>query len=160
NNLRNTGSKKWHQERIEKGKPGSPCPKGFLEADTEFTEQPICTASSQYQILKLDQIYHLEIPEEEKEEMRDEVLDKACLCDHLGNGALVTLGIRSPQKAPQAICPGPNIAWFNREYSLQEMVDHIYGRKASLVSAERPHMFANEIILYVDYVEKLAQQQK
>jgi hypothetical protein len=38
------------------------------------------------------------------------------------------------------------------------MVDHIYGRRVSLVPAERPHMFAKEITLYVDYVEELANQ--
>ena len=77
NNVRKSGSHKWHQDRIDKGTPGSPCPKGYLEANTEFTEQPICTASSQYQLLKLDQIHRLDIPEEEKADMRDEVLDKA-----------------------------------------------------------------------------------
>jgi hypothetical protein len=35
------------------------------------------------------------------------------------------------------------------------MVDHIYGRRPSLVPAERPHMFAKEIVMYVDYFEKL-----
>ncbi|MCW9707310.1 hypothetical protein [Fodinibius salsisoli] len=158
NNLLNTGSMRWHQKRIDKGKPGSPCPKGFLKSNTEFTEQPICTASTQYQLLKLDQIAHSEMAEEEKEDKRKEVLDKACLCNHLGNGALINLGIIQEYRAPQAICPGPNIAWFDGEYSLLEMVDHIYGRRVSLVPAERPHMFANEIVLYVDYVEKLVEQ--
>ncbi|HET6528257.1 MAG TPA: hypothetical protein VFG39_05865 [Balneolaceae bacterium] len=158
NNVRNTGSHKWHQERIEKGKPGSPCPKGFLEANTEFTEQPICTASSQYQLLKLDQINQKNIAEAEKELMREKVLGKACLCDHLGNGALIALGILEERRAPQAICPGPNIAWFDREYSLREMIDHIYGRGESLIPPERPHMFAKEIVLYVDYFERLAEQ--
>lgn len=158
NNVRNTGSKKWHQERIDKGKPGSPCPKGFLEANTEFTKNPICTASNQYQLLKLDQINRSEADEAEKERQREKVLDKACLCDHLGNGALITLGILDEQRAPQAICPGPNIAWFDGEYSLREMIDHIYGRSESLVPTERPHMFAKELVMYVDYFEDLAQQ--
>ncbi|HEX6982616.1 MAG TPA: hypothetical protein VF181_07630 [Balneolaceae bacterium] len=158
NNVRNTGSEQWHKERIAKGKPGSPCPKGFLEANTEFTEQPICTASSQYQLLKLDQINQKKISEVEKELMREKVLEKACLCDHLGNGALIDLGILEEHRAPQAICPGPNIAWFDREYSLQEMVAHIYGRGKSLVPSERPHMFAKEIKLYVDYFKDLVEQ--
>jgi len=158
NNVRNTGSEQWHQERIQKGKPGSPCPKGFLKANTEFTENPICTASNQYQLLKLDQISKSDITEEEKEQKRKKVLDKACLCNHLGNGALIDLGILEEHRAPQSICPGPNIAWFDEEYSLQEMVDHIYGRGESLVPAERPHMFAKEIILYVDYFEDLVNQ--
>jgi len=158
NNVRNTGSAQWHQERIEKDKPGSPCPKGFLESNTEFTENPICTASNQYQLLKLNQINQSDISEKEKEEKREKVLDKACLCDHLGNGALIDLGILAEHRAPQAICPGPNIAWFDGEYSLQEMVDHIYGRSESLVSSERPHMFAKEMVMYVDYLEDLIEQ--
>ncbi len=159
NNVKNTGSERWHKERIEKGKPGSPCPKGFLEANTEFTENPICTASSQYQLLKIDQINHnSDLSEEKKAQQREKVLDKACLCDHLGNGALISLGILKPQRAPQAICPGPNIAWFDRQYSLEEMVNHIYGRIESLVPAERPHMFAKETVMYVDYFEELVEK--
>ncbi|MTI87853.1 MAG: hypothetical protein FH748_07785 [Balneolaceae bacterium] len=158
NNVRKTGSHKWHKQRIEKGKPGSQCPKGFLESNTEFTENPICTASNQYQLLKIDQINHSDISEEKKDELREKVLDKACLCEHLGNGALITLGILKPHRAPQAICPGPNVAWFDTTYSLQEMVDHIYGRASSLVPKERPHMFAKEMVMYVDYFEELIKQ--
>lgn len=158
NNVRNTGSSQWHQERIEKDKPGSPCPKGFLEANTEFTKNPICTASNQYQLLKLDQINQSDAKEIEKERQREKVLEKACLCDHLGNGALIDLGILAEHRAPQAICPGPNIAWFSGEYTLREMIDHIYGRSKSLVPEERPHMFAKEMVMYVDYFEELVDQ--
>ncbi len=157
NNVRNTGSEKWHKERIEKGKPGSPCPKGFLESNTEFTENPICTASTQYQLLKINQINESDVSDEQKEKARNKVLDKACLCDHLGNGALISLGILKEHRAPQAICPGPNIAWFDRQYSLREMTDHIYGRQ-NLVPDERPHMFAKEMTMYVDYLEELVDQ--
>src|SRR5699024_1601864 len=158
NNIRNSGSHKYHQKRIEKGKPGSPCPKNYLKSNTEFTKQPICTASTEYQLLKLDQINNQDIDEAEKEKKRKKVLEKACLCDHLANGALIALGIYKEKHAPQAICPGPNIAWFNREYSLREMIDHIYGRGESLIPAERPHMFGNEIKLYVDYFEQLVEK--
>jgi hypothetical protein len=158
NNVRNTGSEQWHQKRIDKDKPGSPCPKGFLESNTEFTENPICTASNQYQLLKLDQINRQNIAEAEKELMRAKVLEKACLCDHLGNGALIDLEILEEHRAPQAICPGPNIAWFDKEYTLREMIDHIYGRGDSLVPSERPHMFSKEMVMYVDYLEELIEQ--
>ncbi|SMO46892.1 hypothetical protein [Gracilimonas mengyeensis] len=158
NNVRNSGSKKWHQERIEKGKPGSPCPKGFLETNTEFTENPICTASTQYQLLKLDQINSADYDDAKKERLKTKVLDKACLCDHLANGALIQLGMIKESRAPQAICPGPNIAWFDGEYTLEEMVNHIYGRGESLVNAERPHMFAKEMCMYVDYLQDLVDE--
>jgi len=158
NNVRGTGSVEWHKERIEDGKPGSPCPKGFLESNTEFTDRPICPASNRYQLLKLDQISRMDTDESEKERMREQVLEKACLCDHLGNGALIDLGILEERRAPQAICPGPNIAWFDRTYTLREMTDHIYGRRESLVPTERPHMFAKEMTMYVDYLEDLVEQ--
>ncbi|TYP94798.1 hypothetical protein LX73_0087 [Fodinibius salinus] len=158
NNVKETGSQKWHQERIEKDKPGSPCPKGFLKSNTEFTEQPICTASTQYQLLKLDEIAESEMSEDKKEKKREKVLNKACLCDHLGNGVLINLGILAEHRAPQAICPGPNIAYYDGEYTLREMVDHIYGCSESIADEDRPHMFAKEVTMYVDYVEELAEQ--
>ena len=80
---------------------------------------------------------------------------KTCLCDHLGNGALINLGIKEEDKAPQAVCPGQNISWFNREYSLKEMMEHFYNKRKSLISKDRPHMFAKEIQMYVDYFDKL-----
>ncbi len=158
NNIRGTGSQVHTRRRIEKGKPGSKCPKGFLVSNTEFTENPICTASSEYQLLKIDQIRNSELPDEEKEEETEKVLEKTCLCENLGTGALIRLGELKPTYGRQAICPGPNIAWFSRSYPLEEMVDHIYGRIKPLVPEERPHMFAKELSMYVDYLESLAEQ--
>lgn len=155
NNLRNTGSENWTKDRAEMGKPGSPCPKGFLISDKQYTDKPICTASRQFQKNKFDEITSMLIPESEKDELKESWYVKVCLCDHLANGALIKLGISPKAKSPQSICPGPNIVWFNRQYSLQEMTDHIYGRGESLVSADRPHMFCQEIELYVNYFENL-----
>jgi hypothetical protein len=155
NNVRNSGSETHTQKMAEEGNPGSSCPKGLLVSNTEFTEIPICLASTEYQTKKLAQIDGLAIADEEKEVRRREVVQKTCLCEHLGNGALIALGLAPESKHPQAICPGPNIAWFDRLYSLKEMVDHIYGRGPSLVPPERPHMFAKEIVMYVDYFKRL-----
>lgn len=155
NNLRNTGSENWTKARAEAGKPGSPCPKGFLISDKQFTDKPICTASRQFQSNKVEEISALAITDSEKSELKNAWFEKVCLCDHLANGALIKLGISPKSKSPQSICPGPNIVWFNRQYSLKEMTDHIYGRGESLVSAERPHMFCQELELYVNFYEKL-----
>ncbi len=87
-----------------------------------------------------------------------EVHKKECLCVHLGNGVLINLGILDVDRGPQAICPGSNVAWFNRYYTLREMVDHIYGRGKSLVSETRPHMFAHELKMYVDYFESMTKK--
>lgn len=154
NNLRRTGSERWTSDRVGTDKPGSPCPKGFLKTNTEFTTQPICTASTEYQLLKIAQINESEISDSEKSQLLDDVYAKTCLCDHLGNGSLIKLGIIKEHKGPQAICPGPNLAWFAGPYTLEQMTDHIYGR-GSLVPAYRPHMFAKEYEMNLDYFEKL-----
>lgn len=154
NNIRNTGSDLWTRKRAAAGRPGSPCGKGFLVSNTEFTERPVCLASRQFQQKKLEEIDDMGLSEAEKESLRQEITEKSCICDHLGNGALIALGIAKEKSAPQSICPGPNIAWFKKSYTLKEMVDYIYGRGPSLVSAERPHMFAHEMVMYVDFFEK------
>ncbi|MBW2492740.1 MAG: hypothetical protein JRE65_16490 [Deltaproteobacteria bacterium] len=154
NNVRGTGSELWTQKKAMEGRPGSPCRKKFLVSNTEFTEKPICLASRKYQAAKLKEIENMEISTDQKRRLREKVVVKNCICDHLGNGALIALGITKKKKAPQSICPGPNIEWFNEFYTLKEMVDHIYGRGPSLVSSERPHMFAKEIEMYIDDFEK------
>lgn len=154
NNLRDTGSEQWTRKMAEKGNPGSACTKRFLISNTEFTRKPICLASRQYQKEKLAEIDNSGGSAAEKKRHRQKVLEKVCLCTHLANSALTALGITQGEEAPQSMCPSPNMAWFDRYYTLREMVDHIYGRGPSLVPSERPHMFAKEITMYVDYYEK------
>lgn len=144
NNLRGSSSQRWSEARIAAGTPGSPCPKGILALNSEFPGEPLCTASAEYQKLKLAQ------PGANAEK----ILAKQCICDHLGNSALHGLGI-AKQPLPVSVCPGPNLAYFDRTYALEEMVDHIYGRGPSLVPASRPHMFAKELQLYVEHLEQL-----
>ncbi len=153
NNVHGTGSELWTRKKVMEGRPGSPCLKQLLVSNTEFTEKPICLASRQYQSLKLKEIENMKMPLEEKERLFNKIVAKSCICDHLGNGALIALGIVDEKNSPQSICPGPNIEWFNRFYTLKEMTDHIYGRGPSLVPPERPHMFAKEIEMYVDHFE-------
>ena len=56
NNFRKSTSEAQRKSRISKNRPGSPCYKKFLAFDTEFTEVPICTASREYQNLKIRQV--------------------------------------------------------------------------------------------------------
>lgn len=147
-NLRGSSSEEWSRRRAAAGRPGSPCPKGHLVANTEFGELPLCTASAAYQRRKLKDV-------EEDAPACASVLAKACICDHLGNGALIELGASAA--LPVAVCPGPNLAWFDRDYRLEEMVDHIYGR-ACLTPAARPHHLAAELSLSVDHFARLAER--
>ena len=52
-----------------------------------------------------------------------------------------------------AICPGPNLAYFRRIYTLDEMVKHIYGKLDLLDKIKRPNMFIKELNLYIDYLQ-------
>lgn len=155
NNVHKTGSEIWTRKRAAEGRPGSPCLKKILVANTEFTEKPICLASREYQRLKIKEIDKIVISNDEKARIGKKVVEKTCICHHLGNGALIAMGIAEEKNSPQSICPGPNIEWFNKFYTLEKMIDHIYGRGPSLVSIKRPHMFAKEIVMYVDYFEKM-----
>ncbi len=158
NNLRMSSSEVWTKNRIDKGTPGSPCPKNYLINNTEFTEIPICTASKEYQGMKLKSM-GVEIipPSSTTDEKLQSVYVKQCICDQLGNGALIALGMINKSN-PVSVCPGPNIAYFDRQYSLREMIDHIYGRGPSLVPANRPHMFSKDLVMSVDYFGKLVKK--
>ncbi len=158
NNLRRSTSEQWSHRQIEAGKPGSACPKGYLESNTEFTATPICTASKNYMKRKLDSLGYAEAPREVEEDSSvHPIYVKQCICDQLANGALIQTG-QVATTQPVAVCPGPNIAYFDRLYTLREMVDHIYGRGTSLVPADRPHVFAKDLQLSMDYFAKLAGQ--
>ncbi len=156
NNLKNSGTHRWTEARIRAGKPGSPCPKGYLALNTEFTEKPICTASMQYQKIKLASIGYDTPPPIDTEDARVRAIyEKSCICDQLGNGAQIQLGL-SRKEVPVAVCPGPNIAYFDRLYTLREMVDHIYGRGESLVPATRPHLFVKDMLMTIEFFHKRA----
>ncbi|MGV3588810.1 MAG: hypothetical protein ACO1OF_17525, partial [Adhaeribacter sp.] len=160
NALRGTSSEAIKDYRIGRDRPGSPCSKKYLVSNTEFTSTPICTASRKYQKLKLNQLQTLDLPVAEYQEKAAKVLAKECLCDGLANAALQVLQIgRKPDSRPVAICPGPNLAYFSGVFSLAQMVDHIYGRTNLLNQTYRPHVFLNELKMYLDYFRNLVAEQ-
>jgi len=148
-NLRGSASEGLRQQRILHNRPGSPCPKSFLALNTEFTKVPICSASRTYQILKAHALRRLAAEGTRIEEIQEAVLEKSCICHDLGGGA--TLKNSIDPKASPAVCPGPNIAYFSKIATLEEMISHIYGRMSLLAHSDRPHMFIKELRLYVDY---------
>jgi len=155
NNFRKSTSEKQRLERIAKGRPGSPCVKKFLSTNTEFTEQPICTASREYQNLKIKQLEAEGLEPELFQAKFDEITEKICLCEGLAAPAYLKNGILKPKEnSAVAICPGPNIAYFSGKFSLDEMVSHIYGKLNLLNDNDRPNLFVNELNLYVEYLKK------
>ena len=155
NNFRLSTAEKQRLERIEKGRPGSPCTKKYLCTNTEFTEQPICTASREYQHLKLKQLADLQLEEQELKRQVEVIIEKVCLCEGLCASTYIKHDMLKPREnRAVSICPGPNLAYFSGTFSLREMVDHIYGRRDLLGEVERPNLFVKELGLYVDYLKK------
>jgi hypothetical protein len=155
NNFTKSSSEKQRIQRLEKGRPGSPCTKKYLVSNTEFTKEPICTASREYQHLKIKQLKSLQLPEHECRLQEAKVTEKICLCEGLCSSAYIKYDISKPRENKAvAICPGPNLAYFNRIYSLDEMVKHIYGKLDLLDKIKRPNMFIKELNLYIDYLQK------
>lgn len=155
NNFKKSTGEKQRLERIEKGRPGSPCVKKFLSTNTEFTEQPICTASREYQNFKIIQLEAEGLGPEEFQTKFNEITEKVCLCEGLATPAYLKNGIIKPKEnTAVTICPGPNIAYFSGKFSLDEMVSHIYGKLNLLNDVDRPNLFVNELNLYVDYLKK------
>lgn len=154
NNLKNNNSDLEKFRLVEKDRPGSACPKGFLVSNTEFTKIPICTASRQYQKLKLDQLKELHLSNKEYNKVFRKIVDKACICNDLAESPLIQHNIPKNGKRFTAICPGPNLAYFDKISTLSEMLGHIYGRINILKECYRPHMFIKELKMYIDYFKK------
>jgi hypothetical protein len=153
--LKGTTSEKEKYDRIENGKPGSPCTEKHLAFNTEFTTEPVCTASQKYIRLKLEQLRSMDLPEAELNRQVNEVLDKECLCQGLSNAAAIQYNqVFVKNFNAVTICPGPNIAYFSKQVSLQTMTDHIYGRTNILSPGIRPHMFIKELSLYINYLRE------
>lgn len=151
-NLKTSDSEEIRLERIQQGKPGSPCPKGYLGSDTEFSKLPLCRASREYQKKRLIQLDSEEMPQEMKASIREEVISRSCICLDLAGGAELKNGLESIAKT--AVCCGPNIISFKKIATLEEMISHIYGRVSLLSGSQRPHMFITELKLFIEYLLK------
>ncbi|HNJ59414.1 MAG TPA: hypothetical protein PLH33_10285, partial [Chitinophagaceae bacterium] len=116
---------------------------------------PICTASRQYQNLKIKQLQEQGLNQEEYQEQFNIITEKACLCEGLATAAYINNDIvEKNESTAVAICPGPNTAYFNKIYSLNDMVKHIYGKINLLDGVKRSNMYINELHLYIEYIKK------
>ncbi|WP_276964568.1 hypothetical protein [Chryseobacterium sp.] len=157
NTVKGTSNERLKFEKEAKGKYGSSCPKKLLALSKEFSPEGTCTASRKYQDIKLKELYENKetLTEKEFNKKKSEITDKACLCVGLVNAAYMEQNLEiKGEKQGVVICPGPNIAFFDKEVSLSEMVKHIYGNTNILSDSQRPNMFINELKMYVDYLRK------
>ncbi len=148
-NLGTSASEMARRNRISTGKPGSPCRKGYLKLAEDDNGLPVCKASTEYQRHALNRLDSEDLSPDEYRSQKEAILVKSCICHDLAGGATINYGI-DPDATP-AICCGPNIVNFSKIATLKEMVDHIYGRISLMTNPERPHMFVNELMIYIDY---------
>lgn len=150
-NLRTSDSEEARRTRLENGKAGVTCSKGFLMSNTEYSEIPICPASQEYQQKKLIQLENQNLTEARKTALINRITAKVCLCMDLAAG--VNLKNKLERNANTAVCCGPSITAFSSITTLEKMIGHIYGRISLIVNQNRPHMFINELQLYINYIK-------
>ncbi len=156
NTLRGTSNEFFKQNRIDNNKAGSSCPKKFLALSKALGPEGTCTASKKYQDVKLAEL------DERKASMvaskydiaKNKITEKSCLCVGLANASYLEndISIKGQQQGV-VICPGPNLAYFDKEVTLLQMAQHIYGGPSVLSEAYRPHMFVKELKMYIDYLK-------
>ena len=149
NNLRNSTKDVEKFNKIEEGKPGSPCPRKFLALSNEYGNQGVCTASRLFQKNKIDE-----------QGISEQITDKACLCMGLAATAVINYGVETRESKGVSICPGPNMAYFDQELTLQGMSHHIYNGDDGIVRADRPNMFVNELGMYLTYLSEKIEEHK
>jgi len=141
-------------ELIEKGRPGSSCPKKFVAMNKDFLDTGVCTASRQYQHLKIKELDKQELAVEDYEYEYNKITEKSCTCVGLGTSALLAYGLDTKTEGlGVSVCPGPNMAYFTKTMELDEMIDHIYGKTNVITRNDRPHMFIKELHIYLDYLQ-------
>jgi hypothetical protein len=161
NSVRGNSKDAEKAEAILKGKPGTACNKMYAKFNTEFTDKAICTASRQYQRLKLNELADKSLSEQEYQAEFDDIVAKACICNGLGTTALQVNEINTEFEGNGVtICPGPNMAYFSRPVTFKEMVDHIYGRTNIIERTDRKNMFVKELLLYINYLNTKSKEMK
>ncbi|MCA6065952.1 hypothetical protein JI747_002100 [Chryseobacterium sp. RG1] len=157
NTVKGTSNEIFRRNKESKDHYGSSCPKKLLALSKEYSPKGICTASKKYQDIKLGEL-ELEkeaMTAEQFQKKKEIITEKACLCVGLVNAAYMEQNLEvKGEKQGVVICPGPNLAFFDKEVSLSEMVQHIYGNNNILSHDNRPNMFINELKLYVDHLKK------
>ncbi|HUH48055.1 MAG TPA: hypothetical protein VLZ54_12925 [Arenibacter sp.] len=160
-NLRNNTKDQEKQKLIDKNRPGSSCPKKFVALNKDYTEKGLCTASRQYQHIKIKELDAEDISKEEYDYRFNKITEKSCTCVGLGTSALLAYDLNTKTEGPGvSICPGPNMAYYSKIVPLQEMVDHIYGRTNIISRTDRPNIFIKELGIYMDYLKNKIEESK
>ncbi len=149
NSLRNNTKDIEKQLWIDQGTPGSTCPKKY----GAIMAEGFCTASRSFQRNSIRALDQLNLEKSDYDDAHQKITNKACICVGLGTTALIVNDIiRKSDGHAVSVCPGPNLAFFHREATFEQMVHHIYGKTDLLDGVNRPNVFVNELNLYFNYL--------
>ncbi|ULC59528.1 hypothetical protein MBM09_00780 [Flaviramulus sp. BrNp1-15] len=161
NNLRDNTKDLEKTVLINKGRPGSSCPKKFVALNKEFKETGICTASREYQFLKIKELDRQEFSEEDYKKQFNKIVEKSCTCVGLGTSALLAYNLDTKVEGEGvSVCPGPNMAYYSKIMSLENITDHIYGRGNMISRTDRPNLFVKELQIYMGYLKNKLDEAK
>src|SRR5690606_35050661 len=65
---------------IKKNRPGSSCPKKYVALNKEYSDAGMCTASRQYQHLKIKELESQGLSPEDHKAAYDKIVEKSCAC--------------------------------------------------------------------------------
>ncbi len=154
NNLRGNTKDIEKETLINKGRPGSSCSKKFVALNKEFKETGICTASREYQYLKIKELDNSELSTNEYQGRYNKIIEKSCVCVGLGTSALLAHNLDTKVEGEGvSVCPGPNIAYYSKIMSLKDITNHIYGRSNMISRIDRPNLFIKELNIYIDFLK-------
>lgn len=157
NTIKGMTNEAFKNHRISQNKAGSSCPKKYLALSKEMGAEGVCTASKKFQDKRLKELEEQRpsLSDNAYQSLKNTITEKSCLCVGLANSSYLEndLPIKG-QAQGVVICPGPNMAYFDKEVSLKEMVGHIYGRNSVLADLERPLFFMKELQMYIQYFKK------
>ncbi|MBU2996766.1 hypothetical protein KO500_09985 [Cellulophaga baltica] len=140
-------------KNIAKGRPGSACPKKFVALNKEFKTSGVCTASREYQHLKIKELEALNLSKEKHAYHLNKIIEKSCTCVGLGTSALIAYGLDTKTEGSGvSVCPGPNMAYYDKSLDLATMINHIYGKTNVISRTDRPNMFIKELNIYIEYL--------
>ena len=161
NNLRSNTKDLEKEMLINKGRPGSSCPKKFVALNKEFKENGICTASREYQHLKIKELDSEGLEQQDYQVKFNKITEKSCACVGLGTTALLAYNLDTKTEGDGvSVCPGPNLAYYSKIMSLKNMTDHIYGRDNMISRTDRPNLFIKELSIYIEYLKNKLEEEK
>lgn len=105
--------------------------------------------------LKIEALKKEGLTGKELEKAIKKVLIKYCLCADLSKSPVTPYKVEKDDNGRDvfSVCSGKTAAYFNREITLEEMADHIYGRK-NLIDPKlrRPSLFVTDLRINVEYL--------